>query len=513
MVSSAGKFWERLPFVGRLLFTASTALVIAGAVMLYTSARWDAQEMRADLESQLRAELQTVPPSLAEILVIGDFSTLQQTLDSYVRRANVSAVSYRDVSGSVVESRDTPAKVEAPAWFAAWLGLETLSGEADAEIGGRKYGTLRVSISAQEAVNRAWFRLVQHLSILLLAIVLDFIGIWLVLRSGLKPLNALNDASLRLGHGDRGVRLEPSGAPEMQAAAQAFNEMAARIDMLVNSLQERERQLNRALDEQRQAQDNLRRLNDTLEQRVHQETTKNREKDHLMIQQSRLAALGEMIGNIAHQWRQPLNTIGLLFTNIKDAYDFGDLDEQYLEECTQNGMNLTQQMSATIDDFRNFFRPNREKVRFSLNKAIREALAVVEAGYGNDHIELVWQVGEDVSTEGFPSEYSQVLLNLLANARDAILGRQVAAGRVTIMLVRDGKIAILSVRDNGGGIPDEVLPKVFDPYFTTKEKGTGIGLYMSKMIIENNMNGRIEARNNEGGAEFAVITPLAGERA
>jgi len=509
MVVTIDKFWDRLPFVGRLLFTASAALIIAGGVMLYTSARWDAQEMQADLRYQLQAELQALPPSLAETLVVGDFSTLQQTLDSYVRRNNISIVSYRDTSGIVVESRDAPVKAVAPAWFTAWLGIQELSGEAVAEIGGRKYGTLAVVISSQESINRAWSRLVQHLSILLLAIVLDFIGIWLVLRSGLMPLHVLNDASLALGRGDLAARIEPEGAPEMRAAAHAFNEMAVRINSLVTSLQEREKLLNQALNEQHQAQDKLKLLNETLERRVQDETAKNREKDHLLIQQSRLAAMGEMIGNIAHQWRQPLNTIGLLFANIKDAHDFGDLSGDYLDECTRNGMRLTQQMSGTIDDFRNFFRPNREKVRFGLNKAIREALAIVEAGFGNDHVRLDWQEGEDISAFGFPSEYSQVLLNLLANARDAIMARQVADGRVTVRTRRAGESVVLTVGDNGGGIPVDILPKIFDPYFTTKEKGTGIGLYMSKMIIENNMNGRIEARNIEGGAEFAVIMPSA----
>jgi len=259
----------------------------------------------------------------------------------------------------------------------------------------------------------------------------------------------------------------------------------------------------------REAQENLKHLNETLEQRVLDEAAKNRDKDHLMIQQSRLAAMGEMIGNIAHQWRQPLNALAILLANIKDAYVYKELDEAYLNSATETGQTLLQKMSATIDDFRNFFRPNREKVPFSMNKAIREALFMVDASFHNHQIEVAWQEGEDLWAYGFPSEYSQVLLNLLGNARDAILKQRAVDGKVAIRLARLDDHVALTVADNGGGILDDVLPKVFDPYFTTKEKGTGIGLYMSKMIIEGNMGGRIEVCNNAHGAEFTVITPLA----
>jgi PAS domain S-box-containing protein len=259
----------------------------------------------------------------------------------------------------------------------------------------------------------------------------------------------------------------------------------------------------------RVAEENLKCLNETLEQRVQDEAAKNREKDHLLIQQSRLAAMGEMIGNIAHQWRQPLNALAILLANIKDAYVYKELDEDYLDAATETGQTLLQKMSRTIDDFRNFFRPNREKMAFSLNKSIREAISIVDASFHNHQIKVDWQEGEDIAAYGFPSEYSQVLLNFLGNARDAILNQRQADGKVAIRLARTGDNVAVTVSDNGGGIPDDVLPKIFDPYFTTKEKGTGIGLYMSKMIIEGNMSGSIEVRNNANGAEFTVITPLA----
>jgi len=246
-----------------------------------------------------------------------------------------------------------------------------------------------------------------------------------------------------------------------------------------------------------------------LEIRVAEEVARNMEQERLLIQQSRLAAMGEMIGNIAHQWRQPLNALGLSLQNIKDAYEFGELDREYLHRATATGMHLIKKMSATIDDFRNFFKPNREKTAFNLAEATTQALEILSATFWHQDIRVHLDSDNEVMAWGYPNEYSQVLLNILNNAKEALLANQTSDGVIHIRIARSGDQARVSVRDNAGGIPADILPKIFDPYFTTKEKGTGIGLYMSMMIIENNMDGKIEARNLEGGTEFTVSCPLA----
>lgn len=250
-------------------------------------------------------------------------------------------------------------------------------------------------------------------------------------------------------------------------------------------------------------------LNATLEARVQAELARNRQKDHLLIQQSRLAAMGEMIGNIAHQWRQPINALGLLLSNLKDAYEFGELTKEYVDAQVERGNKLIQSMSTTIEDFRSFFRPNRTTQAFRLQTTVENALAIVESAYEHHNIRIEVSIADDVMVAGFANEYTQVLLNLLANAKEAIEARQARGGIVSIFVEQQGSSARLRVRDNGGGIPDDILPRIFDPYFTTRESGTGIGLYMSKMIIETNMNGRIEVRNVAGGAEVSILTPIA----
>jgi signal transduction histidine kinase len=254
----------------------------------------------------------------------------------------------------------------------------------------------------------------------------------------------------------------------------------------------------------------VRKINETLEQRVAQEVAKNLQHEFLLIQQSRLAAMGEMIGNIAHQWRQPLNALGLLLYNIKDAYQSNTLDAEYLEKAVAGGRRMVEKMSTTISDFSNFFRPDKEIVVFSALEQIREAIVLVESSFLNSHISIHFDAAQDLKLLGFPNEYSQVLLNLLSNAKEAILAHnQPVSGSVDIVLTERGGQGCVSVIDNGGGIAMDTLDKIFDPYFSTKEKGTGIGLYMSKMIIERNMNGSITAKNIGGGAEFSVCAPLA----
>ena len=260
----------------------------------------------------------------------------------------------------------------------------------------------------------------------------------------------------------------------------------------------------------RQNQQALQHLNETLEQRIAEEVAKNREKDLLMIQQSRLAAMGEMIGNIAHQWRQPLNALGLVLANIQDAYEYNELNAEYIQHSMATGTRLIQKMSTTINDFRDFFKSDKAKINFSARAQIDDAIALVEAAFKNSNIEVFLTPGEDVLLYGFPNEYSQVLLNLLSNAKDAILSHQVQ-GKVIISLFRQGNLGCVRVEDNGGGIPEVVINKIFDPYFSTKTIGFGIGLYMSKMIIELNMSGRLDVYNTKEGAAFIVSTPLAKE--
>ena len=231
-----------------------------------------------------------------------------------------------------------------------------------------------------------------------------------------------------------------------------------------------------------------------------------REKEQMLIQQSRQAAMGEMIGNIAHQWRQPLNALGLTIQQLSLIYDLGEFNREFLDKSVLQSMELIQHMSRTIDDFRNYFRPDKEKVQFKVSESIANTMSLIEDGFKNQHISIEIVAKDDPGIYGYRNEFAQALLNILNNARDALIEREIDAPRVTITMCSEGDRAVVTVADNAGGIPEEIMEKIFDPYFTTKgpHKGTGVGLFMSKAIIEKNMGGRLAARNTGEGAEFRI---------
>ncbi len=260
-----------------------------------------------------------------------------------------------------------------------------------------------------------------------------------------------------------------------------------------------------------QAKEQLEHLNQSLQQRVDEAITELRQKDLVLIRQGRQAAMGEMIGNIAHQWRQPLNALSMLISNMQFALMENQLTEEYMQESAANADRLIQKMSTTINDFRDFFKPDREKITFSAMQQIRSTVDLVDASFHNSGITITVEPCTDCLLSGFPNEYSQVLLNLLSNAKDAVIESGTRPGLIRISLEEQDGMGVVTVKDNGNGVPEEISSRIFEPYFSTKQMGTGIGLYMSRMIIERNMNGTLVLGNNinNTGSEFIIKTPLA----
>jgi PAS domain S-box-containing protein len=231
-----------------------------------------------------------------------------------------------------------------------------------------------------------------------------------------------------------------------------------------------------------------------------------REKDRLILLQSRQAAMGEMIGTIAHQWRQPLNALGLTIQGLPLLCENGIISEDNLSSVISRSMEIIHHMSQTIDDFRTFFKPDKEKSLFSVNEVITNTISLMEANFREYRIAVDISADEGMETMGFPREYAQAFLNILMNARDALLERGAAEPRVTVRAWMEGGKSVVTVADNAGGIDDDIIDNIFDLYFTTKdnEMGTGIGLFISKNIIEKNMGGSLTISNTEEGAEFRI---------
>lgn len=242
-------------------------------------------------------------------------------------------------------------------------------------------------------------------------------------------------------------------------------------------------------------------LQSNLEKLVNSQVSEINQKNQILSQQHKLVAMGEMIGAIAHQWRQPLNALSINIQNLEDDFQENLVTESFLTTFVQHNQKIIRYMSKTIDDFRNFFRIDKQKQRFWVKEAIIETLHLQEAQLRNYQIE-VSMTGEDFPLETFKSEFQQVILNLINNAKDAIISHQRIGGKLIILL----DAPTLVFEDSGGGIDESLLERIFEPYFTTKEqgKGVGMGLYISKMIIEQHMGGTLHAQNGEHGARFML---------
>ncbi len=248
---------------------------------------------------------------------------------------------------------------------------------------------------------------------------------------------------------------------------------------------------------------------DNLEFQIQEQIDKRMEQEQILIQQSKLASMGEMIGNIAHQWRQPLAQISAIHMNMKVTYDFDKFTKEYLNTKIKEANRLTNYMSQTISDFQNFFKPQGEKEEFSIEKASKDAYFILQSSLKYHGINIEFNVLEDSIVFGYKNEYSQVILNILSNAKDVLLERKVEEPTIYIEIKSGNNYAIVKVQDNGKGVDEYIIEKIFEPYFTTRHKtqGTGIGLYMAKNIIERNMNGFINVQNENDGAQFTIKVP------
>ena len=298
----------------------------------------------------------------------------------------------------------------------------------------------------------------------------------------------------------------------------------------------------------------LKNTNENLQKTIEYQIEQSRKKDQIMYQQARLASMGEMIQNIAHQWRQPLNSLIILIQNFKLKYENGTLSDEFVEMQTKNALKIANNMSDTIENFRNFFQPHIKKKHFFICESIKDSIALIKPTLEQNNIQILFEYNEDIEIFGYENAFSQIILNIIKNSQDALTqcalnvdsslkstqdsatnNFEAQGGIIQITLSRntncplpqnannaDDKIECVEIciMDNGGGIKIAQIDKIFEPYFTTKHKsiGTGIGLYMVKQIVEKQMSGYIEVNNTAWiaqnlnkecyGANFMIRFPL-----
>jgi PAS domain S-box-containing protein len=260
-----------------------------------------------------------------------------------------------------------------------------------------------------------------------------------------------------------------------------------------------------------QSQLEIEELNNSLQDRVQEELHKNRKKDQQLLEQSRLAQMGEMISMIAHQWRQPLAAISSTSSALELKAHLGKIDKEIIIKNTNNISKYSQHLSSTIDDFRNFFRPNKELSSVTYTELLESVLSILEVSIANKNISLVKDLNCSQKFDTHSNEIKQVILNLIKNAEDILVEKSITMPYIKLTTYALNNTYVFEVSDNGGGVAEDIKNKIFDPYFSTKldRNGTGLGLYMSKIIIEEHCGGELNVSNNEDGAIFTIAIPAA----
>ncbi|QKJ22980.1 sensor histidine kinase [Poseidonibacter lekithochrous] len=229
-------------------------------------------------------------------------------------------------------------------------------------------------------------------------------------------------------------------------------------------------------------------------------------KDQLLIHQSKMATMGEMIGVIAHQLKQPLNNMSLYCGDVKDSYKYDEIDDEFVEEFHKNTKEQIAFMTETINGFMNFFNPKKEKRLFTVKDALEKTVKLLDKQLETSNVVLNSQVGEE-TVYGVETELEQVFLNLITNAKEAFIERSIDNRNINITSMTKDRYSIVIVEDTAGGIKEESLEKIFDPYYTTKEYGTGTGLYMVKLVVKTSFKGDLKIQNTGQGAKFIIVVP------
>lgn len=258
-----------------------------------------------------------------------------------------------------------------------------------------------------------------------------------------------------------------------------------------------------------EATNKLAKLNNSLEERVKIEVEKNKQQQKMMIQQSRHAQMGEILSMIAHQWRHPLNNLSLIIQNAVYKYSINKLDYSAISKLDIESSAQIIQMSNTIKEFRNFFLPDNISVKYDINRSIVDAISIAKPMLEAENIYVKIETQDNIFVVGFPTELGQAIVNILTNSKDALVEKNISNKSVKLSLTLVNNNVNIIIEDNGGGVPLEILEKIFDPYFSTKmeKKGTGLGLYITKLIVEDHMHGKLSVSNSDNGFIVQIIIP------
>ncbi len=509
------KYYSNLSIANKLQFMGIYTAIIAGSLSITFVFMYQYTNKKSFLETETITLSKIVSENITPAIIFNDSKFINDALESLKYKSRIKHAYALDNNSIVlasyhrdeVEIKEEILKKLNKFQEHMWEGLNLYTVVAIKD-DTHKLASLVVVSSMEEILIGIVKEMLVIIALVGLSIIFSFRFRVVLKDSILEPIAHLNSRTHEIVKtGDLKENVKVYNSDEIGELAENFNYMMNTIRLSKEKLQTNNEELETRVNERT---NDLNELNRDLDRKVQEETHKRAQQEQILIQQSRFAAMGEMIGNIAHQWRQPLNALGLLLQNIENAYEMDMLDEAYIKRSVEKGNRLTNSMSQTIDDFRNFFKPDKEHTVFSIASSIKNTLEMLGSSLRNNMININEEIDESICVKGIPSELSQVVLNVLNNAKDALLDNRSDGRQINIKVFKDESSAYLEIEDNAGGIPKEILDKIFDPYFTTKDegKGTGIGLYMSKTIVESNMKGSMGVQNSEDGAKFIIKIKL-----
>ena len=350
-----------------------------------------------------------------------------------------------------------------------------------------------------------WFTV---LFIIVLLIISIYFSIKLS-KSILRPLDIVSSKMDEIAHGKYSDIITKTNFIEINKLVLNFSLMQKKIHKRENTLESFNKKLEKKVDEKTLE---LKQINESLEDRIQEEVIKNIEQEKQILESIKMVQMGEMIGNIAHQWRQPLSVISTSASGIKMNYEYGVLKEEDIPEYMDAIVKSTSFLSETIDTFRDFIKDKKEQKEIIIQKRIQDTLNIVDASLTNHNIKIRSNIHDTkpIKLTIVAGELDQVIINIVNNAKDALVEKKIKEALIILNVTDMNNKVLITIEDNAGGIPNDILPKIFDPYFTTKHKsqGTGLGLSMSYKIITNSLNGKLYVKNTKNGAKFFIELPL-----
>ncbi len=338
-----------------------------------------------------------------------------------------------------------------------------------------------------EILDKVWFDIKNLINIGLGFIVLLAFVLFIVIDKMSLPLRRLSDIAKRVGRGERDIEIESESDDEVGELAVSFRDMLEDLKRTTASRNELEAEIKKRIEIQKEL----------------------KRQGEILIAQSKQAAMGEMIGMIAHQWRQPISIVAMAVNNILVDLELDELTEESVRECANEILSETQYLSQTIDDFRNFFKPNKAKETITVQQLYDNTYKIMGKSLENNNIELNFSGDLMIDIKTYAKELVQVFINILNNAKDALVDYDLSRKKIFISVNKQKNSVIFKFCDNAGGVKEEIMDRIFEPYFSTKEEknGTGLGLYMCKNIVEKHLKGKIWVKNEENGTCFMIKLP------